>query len=238
MSQFSPEQVSLTERVHDELRRAILAGELEPGSLHSVVEIAARLGVSRTPVREALVRMASHGVVRFERSRGVRILQVSTKDIEEIYSLRLLLEVPSAHRAALELTEERLAAVDASFEGMRRACEAGDESTFQKHDIAFHEGILEGAGNHRVTEVVANTRTQMLDRGLSTTHARTLWDILAVHERIRDALLARDADASALAMRDHLLETTRMLIAQSSDEEAARAYEPPLLGVSKPSAES
>lgn len=231
MSEFSPEQTSLTERVYEELRRAILAGELKPGTLHSVVEISARLGVSRTPVREALLRMASHGVVRFERSRGVRILQVSAKDIEEIYSLRLLLEVPSAHRAASKLSDERLAAIDESFEGMRAACAAGDESAFQKHDIAFHEGILEGADNHRVTEVVANTRTQMLDRGLSTTKTRTLWDILAVHERIRDALMARDADASALAMRDHLLETTRMLIAQSSDEAAARAYEPPLLGV-------
>ncbi|MGH3645384.1 MAG: GntR family transcriptional regulator [Mycobacterium sp.] len=229
---FDPGQVSLTDRVYDELMRAVRAGELRPGTMHSVVEISGRLGVSRTPVREALLRMAGNGMVRFERSRGVRILEVSTRDIEEIYSLRLLLEVPSAYRAAELLTDELLGPVEEAFDRMREAAEVGDESRFQAADVDFHAAILNIAGNRRVTEVAANTRIQMMDRGLSTTVTRTLADILLVHERILDGIRDRDPEASAARMRDHLVETVRLLLTQSTGDEAlARDYTPPPLPV-------
>lgn len=229
---FDAEQVSLTDRVYDELMRAIRAGELQPGSMHSVVEISGRLGVSRTPVREALLRMASNGMVRFERSRGVRILEVSTRDIEEIYSLRMMLEVPSAYRAAELLTDDLLGPVESAFNRMREATEAGDESQFQAADVDFHAAILNAAGNRRVTEVAANTRIQMMDRGLSTTATRTLADILLVHERILDAIRSRDPKRSAERMRDHLVETTQLLLTQSTGDDAmARLYVAPPLPV-------
>ncbi|MDV3125862.1 GntR family transcriptional regulator [Mycobacterium sp. 21AC1] len=229
---FDPGQVSLTDRVYDELMRAIRAGELQPGTMHSVVEISGRLGVSRTPVREALLRMASNGMVRFERSRGVRILEVSTRDIEEIYSLRMLLEVPSAYRAAELLTDELLGPVEEAFDRMRKAAEAGDESLFQAADVDFHAAILNIAGNRRVTEVAANTRIQMMDRGLSTTATRTLADILLVHERILNAIRDRDPQASGARMRDHLVETVRLLLTQSTgDDASANTYVPPPLPV-------
>jgi DNA-binding GntR family transcriptional regulator len=183
-------------------------------------------------VREALLRMASHGMVRFERSRGVRILEVSTRDIEEIYSLRMMLEVPSAYRAAELLSDELLRPVEEAFDRMREAAEAGDEAVFQAADVDFHAAILAAAGNRRVTEVAANTRIQMMDRGLSTTATRTLADILLVHKRILDAIKARDPHASATRMRDHLVETVRLLLTQSTgDDAAADAYFPPPLPV-------
>lgn len=229
---FDPGQVSLTDRVYDELMRAIRAGELQPGTMHSVVEISGRLGVSRTPVREALLRMASNGMVRFERSRGVRILEVSTRDIEEIYSLRMMLEVPSAYRAAELLTDELLGPVEEAFGRMQEAAEAGDEALFQTADVDFHAAILNVAGNGRVTEVAANTRIQMMDRGLSTTATRTLDDILLVHQRILDAIRDRDPQASAARMRDHLVETVRLLLTQSTgDDVMAQQYTPPPLPV-------
>lgn len=229
---FDPGQVSLTDRVYEELMRAVRAGELQPGTMHSVVEISGRLGVSRTPVREALLRMAGNGMVRFERSRGVRILEVSTRDIEEIYSLRMILEVPSAYRAAELLTDELLGPVQQAFDRMQAAAAAGDESLFQAADVDFHAAILTAAGNRRVTEVAANTRIQMMDRGLSTTATRTLADILLVHERILDAIRSRDPKASAEKMRDHLVETVRLLLTQSTGDDAmAEDYLPPPLPV-------
>lgn len=213
------EESSLSVRVYEELRRAILSGELAPGTLHSVVEISQQLGVSRTPVREALLQMAALGVVRFERSRGVRILKVNPRDIEEIYSLRLLLEVPSAFAAATHMPEVERRAMRRAFTGMRRAAESGDEPGFQDHDQEFHAAILRGAGNQRVVQAVETTRAQMHARGLSTTQTRTLMDILAVHERIFDAIEAHDADASAQAVHDHLFNTMRLLVAQARDED-------------------
>lgn len=232
MSAFVPEQTSLTDQVYRELLRAIQAGELPAGTLHSVVELSAKLGVSRTPVREAFQRLASSGLVKFERSRGVRVLEISTRDIEEIYSLRMLLEVPSAHRAADRMTPALLQPVEEAFAAMKRATDTGSEPDFQQADIAFHAAILRAAGNGRVVDVAANTRMQMLDRGLSTTRTRTLDDILVVHERILLALRSKDPAAGATTMRDHLLETTRLLIAQSTgDQDLADAYQPPPLPI-------
>jgi len=232
LEQISTDQTSLAAQTYEAIRRAIVTGELAPGSLHSVVDIAAQLGVSRTPVREALLQLATHGVVRFERSRGVRILEVSTRDIEEIYTLRYLLEVPSAYRAAPLMTDERLAQLSKALERMRQACEVGDERLFQEEDVLFHELILEVAGNTRVTQSVATMRAQMAARGLSTTKTRTLWDIWRVHERILERLQARDEQGAAEAMRDHLLETTRLLITQSTgDPEAGARFTPPVLPV-------
>lgn len=212
------DESSLTERVYEELRTAILSGELAPGTLHSVVEISNQLGVSRTPVREALLQFAADGVVRFERSRGVRILELSAKDIEDIYGLRLLLEVPSAHRAATHMTEADRKILRKAFAGMRKAREERDEPLFQKHDVAFHEAMLRGAGNERIVEAVAKTRSQMHARGLSTTATRTLDDIFAVHERIFDAIEAKDAPAAARAVYEQLVGTLRLLVQQSAGD--------------------
>jgi DNA-binding GntR family transcriptional regulator len=214
---LDPDQSSLTDQVFEEIRSGIISGELEPGSLYSVVDIAERLGVSRTPVREALLKFAANGMVAFERGRGVRILRLSIKDIEEIYALRLLLEAPSAHRAAANLSDRHRAELTKAFNAMRAAAEAGDERRFQRHDVVFHEAILKAAGNERVVQAVANTRSQMHALGLSTTQTRTLADILAVHERIYETVLSGDPDGAASAVRDHLLGTMQLLVQQSSD---------------------
>lgn len=218
MKPLSGEQASLTERVFEQIRAAIISGELAPGSLHSVVEISNQLGVSRTPVREALLQFAANGMVRFERSRGVRILKLSVKDIEEIYSLRLLLETPSAFRAATRISDRELATLRKAFDAMRKACDADDERMFQRHDLVFHETILRAAGNERVVQAVANTRSQMHALGLSTMQSRTLSDILAVHEKIYDAVVSRDPEAASEAVHAHLIGTLRLLLQQASDD--------------------
>ena len=192
---FDAGQVSLTDRVYDELMRAIRAGELQPGTMHSVVEISGRLGVSRTPVREALLRMASNGMVRFERSRGVRILEVSTRDIEEIYSLRMMLEVPSAYRAAELLTDELLGPVEEAFDRMREATAAGDESLFQAADVDFHVALSEATHNeilhelYRAASVHLQKRLEHIytDTGCllasQSTHERLLRNVVAQEPR-------------------------------------------------------
>ena len=95
---------SLTARVRESIRQAIIDGSLEPGSLHSVQSLADIFKVSRTPVREALIDLAGADMVEFERNRGVRILETSVHDLEEILVLRILLEVPATHRAAGRMT--------------------------------------------------------------------------------------------------------------------------------------
>ncbi|MCL4286485.1 MAG: GntR family transcriptional regulator, partial [Thermoleophilia bacterium] len=156
---------SITDRVRDSIREAIIDGRLAPGSLHSVQSLASSFGVSRTPVREALIDLEGRGMVRFERNRGVRILQTSIHDLEEILSLRILLEVPAAYRAAEQATEETATELSDELMAMRKAARERDERTMMEHDRRFHEIINEASGNSRLAVYVDSLRDLILTRG-------------------------------------------------------------------------
>ena len=125
---------SLTARVRESIRQAIIDGSLEPGSLHSVKSLADIFKVSRTPVREALIDLAGADMVEFERNRGVRILETSVHDLEEILVLRILLEVPATHRAAQRIDAAGLEELRQEMDAMVEASEEGDEPTLMQHD--------------------------------------------------------------------------------------------------------
>jgi Transcriptional regulators len=147
------------------LRTAVITGELAPGTLHSVQTLATQLGVSRTPVREALIKLAQHGMVRFERNRGVRILQTSLHDLEEVFALRLLLEVPATRRACQLLDAAGRKELRRVYRAMERAVEADDEFKLWEHDRRFHRALLEASGNSRLAEYVAGCGTRCCAAG-------------------------------------------------------------------------
>lgn len=206
---------SLTDQAYETLRAAIVAGELRPGGLYSVHDLAALLNVSRTPVREALIRLASKGMVRFERNRGVRILQTTAHDLQEVFELRLLLEVPATRLAAVRRGPAELAELRGVHGEMCRVAESGDEDRFMRLDRRFHEVLLEASGNHRLSAFVSSLRDMVLTRGLCTAGAsRSLHDIAAEHAGVLERIEAREGQAAAAAMREHLLQTARLLIVQ------------------------
>jgi DNA-binding GntR family transcriptional regulator len=214
---------SLTSQAHKVLRAAIISGELAPGRLYSVYELAAVLGVSRTPVREALIRLASESMVRFERNRGVRILQTTAHDLEEVFELRLLLEVPATRRAATQMDATALAALRRSYQAMCRAAESGDEAGLLKYDRRFHDALLRASGNDRLAAQVGSLRDMVLTRGLCTAGAsRSLADIAEEHAGVLAHVEARDPDSAAAAMRAHLVHTARLLIQQEFGLDGSR----------------
>jgi len=204
---------SRTAEIVDILRESIVRGTLAPGSLHSAADLAASLGVSRTPVREALIELASRGMVRFERNRGVRILQTSWHDLEEMFELRLLLEVPASRRATTQLTHHGLHQIRAEYAAMIRAASAGDEQQLWVHDRAFHYAILLESGNRRLADFVDMLRDLVLVRGATTAgRSRTLADIAEEHLPILERIEAGDVEGTAEAMRAHLTHTAELLI--------------------------
>ncbi|NEE03664.1 GntR family transcriptional regulator [Phytoactinopolyspora halotolerans] len=210
---------NLGEKILDELRTAIVSGELVPGRLYSVHELAERLGVSRTPVREALIQLAAQGMVRFERNRGVRILQTSLHDLEEVFAIRLLLEVPATFRAAGQPTPHLRRELRTQLDRMRAAADEHDESEFMSADRRFHEVINEASGNVRLARYVDSLRDMVLLRGTSTVdRSRSLQDILAEHETVAELIENGRAQEAAEAMRSHLLNTARLLVAQEAAE--------------------
>src|SRR6185437_3348958 len=99
--------------------------------------LADQLGVSRTPVREALIKLAQQGMVRFERNRGVRVLLTSLHDLEEVFALRLLLEPPAVGRAVARLDAAQCRELRRLLAHMERAARADDEFTMFEHDRRF-----------------------------------------------------------------------------------------------------
>jgi DNA-binding GntR family transcriptional regulator len=215
---------SLTEQVIRSVREAIHSGELRPGELYSVYRLAAQLNVSRTPVREAMLRLAETGMVRFERSRGFRVLRSDPKEIAEVFQLRLLLEVPAARIAARRADPALIEAMRAELGAMREAAGEHDEPRFMRHDRAFHDLLLAAGTNRRLAGIVGGLRDATMTLGASTVdRSRSLSDIAAEHEPILAALEAGDADAAAEAMRAHVAHTGELLLAQAAAENGIAA---------------
>ena len=215
-----PEQASVNAQVLAALRTAVITGELAPGSLYSVQTLATQLGVSRTPVREALIKLAQQGMVRFERNRGVRVLLTSLHDLEEVFALRLLLEPPAVHRAVTRLDPTHRRELRRTFALMEKAAKADDEYTMFEHDRRFHRALLEAAGNSRLAGFVDGLRDMVLRRGVSTAReSRSLDDIVAEHRVILELVESGNAEGAGAAMRAHIRHTAELLIAQEAGTE-------------------
>lgn len=212
-----PQAEAVNVQVLGALRVAVVSGELAPGTLVSVQSLAVQLGVSRTPVREALIKLAQQGMVRFERNRGVRVLQTSVHDLEEVFTLRLLLEVPATRRAVGLLDDAGRRELHEHLRAMERAAEAGDEHRLWEHDRRFHRSLVAASGNRRLAEHVDGLRDLVLHRGASTAGvSRSLAEIVAEHAAVLALVDAGDAEGAAAAMRAHLLHTAQLLIAQET----------------------
>lgn len=217
MEVISDRAESLTSQVHRALSEAIVLGELAPGSLHSVAKLADKLKVSRSPVREALISLADQGMVAFERNRGVRVLQTTAHDLEEVFSLRLLLEVPATFRATELMVPERLAMLREALGDVETFTGAETMLAHQEMDSGFHRVILETAGNARLTGIVDNLWSHQKMRGVSTAgRTRRLADIHREHEAVFERIEAGDPLGAAAAMRDHLARTASLLLAQET----------------------
>ncbi|MFI7132358.1 GntR family transcriptional regulator [Nonomuraea sp. NPDC050153] len=208
---------SLAEQVISEVRRAVHTGAMVPGRLYSVYQVAEQLNVSRSPVREAMLRLAEAGLVQVERNRGFRVVLPHPREIVEIFGVRLALELPAVRRAArggaAGLGEE----LRATMEEMAAAVEAADDALFFQLDQALHDRVLAAAGNGRARAIVGGLRDTMRILGTSTDdRSRTLRQVHEEHEPIVAALAAADAEGAVLAMRAHLTNTGLILARQAA----------------------
>ncbi|CAB4334374.1 unannotated protein [freshwater metagenome] len=206
-------ETGLARSAYDEIRRAILSGDLKEGSLTSVRALSEALGMSRTPVREALVELANDRLVAFERNRGVRICETQRHDIEEIFEMRLLLEVPAARAAAESMSSSDVQDLEDTLSGMKN--QLSDENEFMRFDWGFHRKLLEVSGNERIVAAVEGLRDQIRTRGISTVgRSRQLDAIVTEHQAIFDAVRLGDGQAAAAAMDAHLSTTRALLLTQ------------------------
>lgn len=202
---------SLADGVVEAVRAGITSGELLPDDTYSVYQLADLLGVSRSPVREALLRLAEAGLVRINRNRGFQVLTPQAHDIEEIIDIRLALEPAAARRAAERATDAEHAEIRLAFEALEDA--TGDEEGFWVADRALHDRLMRAGGNQRAAAIIEGMRTTTALLGPRTTTAgRTLPEICAEHAPIVTAILDRRGAAAETAMRQHLVHTGQLLV--------------------------
>jgi DNA-binding GntR family transcriptional regulator len=213
------EASSLADAVAQAVRDGIAAGELVPEKTYSVYQLADLLGVSRSPVREGMLRLAEAGLVEIRRNRGFRVLPPRAHDVAEIIEIRLALEPPAARRAALRGTDEQHAAIRSALDTMAAAAARGDDPSFWPADRTLHDLLLRASGNARAAAIVAQLRSTTALLGPPTTASgRTLTEIHTEHEPVVTAVLARDGAAAEAAMRAHLEATGSLLVANLPDE--------------------
>lgn len=192
-----------SDQVFRELIRAIRTLRLEPGQLLSETELARQLGVSRTPVRDALARLVDMGLVAVTPQVGTRVSLIQLGEVEQARFMREHLEV-AAFEAAAKLPEVDTTQARAFLAEQRAAAKAGDLDRFFAADEAMHEQIFAMCGYRRVWEAVGRMKIQ-LDRirRLSLPEPAALEELMAEHQQILDALDKRDVAAGRRHIRAH-----------------------------------
>jgi DNA-binding GntR family transcriptional regulator len=205
------------------LTQAIVEDKLSRGSLHSVQSLALKLGVSRTPVREALIQLALQGMVKFERNRGVRILETSARDSQEIFEIRAWLEVPATRRAGQLAGPKEKLRIRKEFDAMLKAAQQGHETAMWRYDRAFHFEILSCSGNLRLANYVDELRNLILTRGITTANQpRSLVEIAEEHRPILGAIERGDGVRAAEEMAKHIQHTNELLRGRSLPDRAVQ----------------
>jgi DNA-binding GntR family transcriptional regulator len=200
----------LKDAVYLKLRDDIVSGALPPGTLLREAELAARFGVSKTPLRDALVRLQKDGFIRIPPYRTAVVAGYSRSDLREIYELRELLEGACARQAALGISADELAEL-ARVVRDSAACVDGGEVRPGEHDRLsdlldqFDRIMYAQSRNGRIDEIVGNIRSHILRLGrLTTGIPGRLAKSVPEHQAIFEAIVQGDGDAAERLMRRHI----------------------------------
>jgi len=207
------ESATLADRVFEQLRRAIVEGEIAPGSKISEPEMAARFGISRGPLREAMRQLESTNLVERRPNLGARVVTLTSERLIEIYVVREALEGMAARLAAEHMADEAIEELkDLLARHRREVASEYWQAYFQKEgDMDFHYRIVHGSGNQRLIGILCDdlyhlTRMYRCKFGMGSDRAR---DALKEHALIVDAIAERDGELAELLMRRHIRASRR-----------------------------
>ena len=211
----SPGQIS-KEKIYQSLRADIISHRLRPGQAIREDELADRLGVSRTPVREMLRRLEQEDLVRVVPNRGVFVSELTDKDIDEVLEIRLALETAAARSAATKLTAEQMKELKDIRKQLDTAVKLKDSVLSFEADTRLHGLILQAAGNKRSHRIINNLMGQIHRIRFISGHKPGRIDTtVKEHKEIIQALLNGDPDAAEETMRKHLVSTREILLPSS-----------------------
>jgi DNA-binding GntR family transcriptional regulator len=221
---------SLRERAVVAIRAGIVTGEIPAGEICSAPALAQRLGVSATPVREAMLDLANEGLVEPVRNRGFRVVPMTERDLDEIFQLRFFLEIPAMVALAEQtqlLTSQRVERFRAMLDELEAHAEAGDLAEMIDGDRQFHSELLGLFENRRLVELVERLRGYTRRYGMPALDRDQLITIAADHRRILDALVEGDKDKVRSIMEEHLAANRGILAGRDGEADGTPAGHEP-----------
>ena len=203
------------------IRAAIMDGRLEPGRRLKEEELARELGISRTPVREALLFLQAEGLVESAPNRGATVRSYEPEEIEDTYDLRALLEGHAARRSAMRISEAEVRRLHESNERFA-LLKAGDAvAELIAENLVFHNAILEAAGSERLGQMVRKViELPLVYKSFYWYSAEQKRMSGHYHEQLAIALEARDAERAELVMKEHVFEARDFLLAKLKESHA------------------
>ncbi|MQA98400.1 MAG: FCD domain-containing protein [Streptosporangiales bacterium] len=197
---------SRSDLVAEAIRTAILGGQLKPGATLVERRLAAQLGVSKTPVREALIRLARSGLVSMNPNRGVTVRDIDVQELRAVYEVRLQLEPWSVARATEQLTTADIQDAKALLREARREMRRKDYGALTLVNRRFHRALYARCGNHLVVSILDDLQDQLALGIVSVLwHKSPTWaEETEEHEAIFQAAARRDGIEAADLMRTHI----------------------------------
>ncbi|MBW2094335.1 MAG: GntR family transcriptional regulator [Deltaproteobacteria bacterium] len=209
----------LAKIAYEALRDSILTGQLIPGEVYNEMALAKELGISRTPVREALLELSSQGLVIYLPRKGVMVKHYTRRDVEEIFELRKAIELAALEKVAKASPPYDLSKLEKTLEEQRKAWKRNDSDAYIHFDRVFHLAFCEMIGNRRFFRILENIRdlihlmaTQALDR-------EGRWEeVINEHGKVILAVQEGNGDLAKEAMDYHLERSKEAVLEQINPE--------------------
>lgn len=199
------EYLPLRDVVFHTLRQAILKGELEPGERLMEIQLANRLGVSRTPIREAIRKLELEGLVLMIPRKGAEVAKISQKSLKDVLEVRRSLEELAIELACQRMTEDEIRELEDAQKAFAAAVEKGEAMSIAETDEHYHDIIYNGTGNIRLVQILNNLREQMYRFRLEyIKDADKRQVLMAEHEIILKAVRQRKSAEAKSAIREHI----------------------------------
>ncbi len=211
MDEFLP----LRDVVFNTLRKAILTGELKPGERLMEIHLANRLGVSRTPIREAIRKLELEGLVIMIPRRGAEVAQITEKNLKDVLEVRRALDALCVELACDRISADEEEQLREACDEFERATETKDATIIAKADVEFHDIIVQATGNQRLIQLINNLSEQMYRYRFEYIKDENRHDnLISEHRMIYEGIVNRDKEKAAQAAKLHIDNQERSIIRQ------------------------
>ena len=199
------EYLPLRDVVFNTLRQAILKGELAPGERLMEIQLAQKLGVSRTPIREAIRKLELEGLVLMIPRRGAEVARISEKSLKDVLEVRRSLEELAIELACQRMTEEDMQALEEAQKAFKAAIDQGDAMKIAETDEAYHDVIYHSTRNKRLVQILNNLREQMYRYRLEYLKDTQSHDrLVEEHQKIVNAIIEKNKEEAVRLIQEHI----------------------------------